>query len=102
VQNGTKFHIKTPEELYALGYNWDKVEVVPSGALTFLRDHPPEKSLMRERGNNAVFYYENGQKRHIPSQEMFEQLGHKWSDVKVVPSGALASEPTGAPVVGSN
>ena len=98
VQNGTKFHIKSGDELRALGYSWDRVEVVPPGALGFLRDRPPERTLMRERDQKAVYYYENGQKRYIYSADTFERLGHKWSDVKVVPSGALASEATGAPI----
>ena len=98
VQAGTKFHIKSQEDLYALGYNWDRVEIVPPGSLTFLRDRPPEKTLLRERDQAAVFYYENGQKRWISSQETFERLGHRWADVKVVPAGSLGSEATGSPI----
>ena len=98
VQNGTKFWVKSAEELRALGYSWDKVEVVQPNSLNFLRDHPPEKTLLRERDNPAVFYYENGQKHWITSADKFEKLGHKWTDVKVVPSGSLGSEATGSPI----
>jgi hypothetical protein len=98
VQNGTKFHVQSEAELRALGYSWDKVEEVPSGSLSFLRDRPPEKTLLRERDSKAVYYYENGQKRYITSGILFEQLGHKWSDVKVVPKGGLSSEALGAPI----
>ncbi len=98
VQNGTKFHIKSPEDLRALGYSWDRVEVVPPGSLNFLRDKPPEKTLMRERDNPAVYYYENGQKRWITSPDILEKMGHSWKDVKVVPSGALGAEATGSPM----
>jgi hypothetical protein len=98
VQNGTKFHIKTPEDLRALGYTWDRVEVVPPGSLGFLRDKPPEKTLMRERDNPAVYYYENGQKRWITSPDVLTKMGHTWKDVKVVPSGALSAESTGSPI----
>jgi hypothetical protein len=98
VKNGTKFHIKSQEDLYALGYSWDRVEVVPPGSLSFLRDKPPEKTLMRERNDLAVYYYENGQKRWVTSYEMLKKMGHDWNDVKVVPSGALGSEATGSPI----
>jgi hypothetical protein len=98
VQNGTKFHIKSPEDLRALGYTWDRVEVVPPGSLGFLRDKPPEKTLMRERDHREVYYYENGQKRWVTSEEMLQKMGHSWNDVKVVPSGALGAEATGSPI----
>jgi hypothetical protein len=98
VQNGTKFAVQSEAELRALGYSADRVEVVPSGSLNFLHDKPPEKTLLRERDQKSVFYWENGQKRYITSADLFEKLGHKWSDVKVVPKGALSSEATGAPI----
>jgi hypothetical protein len=96
VQGGTKFHVPNPEEFEALGYKWDNIEVVPRGALGFLRDRPNERTLLRERDSKAVYFYENGQKRGIASPEAFERLGHKWSDIKVVPSGTLKNETLGA------
>jgi hypothetical protein len=98
VQNGTKFQVQNEAELRALGYSSDRIETVPSGSLNFLRDRPPEKTLFRERDSPAVYYYENGQKRVIANEKVFEGLGHKWSDVKVVPKGALGSEANGAPI----
>jgi hypothetical protein len=98
VQNGTKFQVQGDAELRAMGYSADKIAVVPPGSLGFLRDRPPEKTLLRERDSPAVFYYENGQKRVIANEKVFEGLGHKWSDVKVVPKGGLRSEAVGAPI----
>ncbi|HEY0710116.1 MAG TPA: hypothetical protein VGG33_25115 [Polyangia bacterium] len=98
VQNGTKFHVQNVGELRALGISDDRIEVVPPGSLSFLRDRPPEKTLLRERDSAAVFYYENGQKRYIANEKIFESLGHKWSDVKVVPKGGLQSEANGPPI----
>jgi hypothetical protein len=98
VQNGTKFPVQSEAELRALGYSADRVEEVPSGALNFLHDKPPEKTLMRERDQKTVYYWENGQKRHVTSDTLFDKLGVKWSDVKVVPKGALSAEATGSPI----
>ncbi|HEY0712661.1 MAG TPA: hypothetical protein VGF45_08310 [Polyangia bacterium] len=98
VQNGTRFHIQNDAELRAMGVTEDRIEVVPPGALGFLRDRPPEKTLLRERDSPAIFYYENGQKRYIANEKVFESLGHKWTDVKVVPKDGLRNEATGAPI----
>jgi hypothetical protein len=98
VQGGSKFAVPNREEFEALGYKWDQVEVVQRGTLGFLRERPNERTLFRERDSRAVYYYENGQKRGITSPEAFERLGHKWSDIKTVPSGTLKNETVGAPL----
>jgi hypothetical protein len=98
VQGGSKYHVPNPEEFESLGYKWDQIEVVSRGSLSFLRDRPTERVLLRERNSPQVFYYENGQKRGITSPAAFERLGHKWSDIKVVPSGTLSRETNGAPL----
>jgi hypothetical protein len=98
VQGGSKFHIPNREEFEALGYRWDQIEEVPQGSLGFLPDRPAEKVLFRERNSQAVYYYENGQKRGIASPEAFERRGYKWSDIKVIPSGTLGRETVGAPI----
>ena len=98
VQGGSKFAVPNREEFEALGYKWDQVETVQRGTLGFLRDRPNERTLFRERDSKAVYYYENGQKRGIASPEAFERLGHKWSDIKTIPSGTLKNETVGAPL----
>lgn len=96
VQGGTKYFVPSEQEFEALGYKWDQIEVVPRGSLSFLRDRPAERVLLRERDSAAVYYYENGQKRGIVSPQAFERRGYKWSDIKVVPSGTLKDETLGA------
>jgi hypothetical protein len=98
VQGGTRYYIPSPQEFDALGYRSDQIEEVPRGALGFLRDRPAERTLLRERDSPAVFYIENGQKRFITSPQVFERLGHKYSDIKVVPSGSLGRETAGGAI----
>jgi hypothetical protein len=98
VQGGSKYPVPSSQEFEALGYKWDQVENVPPGSLTFLPNRPQERVLLRERNSPQVYYYENGQKRGILSPQAFERLGHKWSDIKVVPTGTLGSEAVGAPL----
>jgi hypothetical protein len=98
VQGGTKYWVPSEQEFYSLGYRWDRVEMVPPGSLSFLRDRPPDKTLVRERDNNYVWYIENGQKRWISSPEVLEKMGFSFGDVKIVPSGALKREATASPL----
>lgn len=98
VKGGTKYVVKTQEELRALGYQPGQVEVVAPGALDFLSSRPAERTLLRERDKAPIFYYENGQKHWIQSAETFNKLGYKGSDVKILPSGSLDSEASAAPI----
>jgi hypothetical protein len=98
VQGGSKYVVKTPEELRALGYKPGQVEEVAPGALDFLSSRPAERTLLKERDKPNVFYYENGQKRWITTPETFYKLGHKFTDIKVVPAGSLSGEATAAPI----
>lgn len=98
VQGGTKFWIPNPEEFRALGHSWDKVEIVPPGSLNHLPERPPEKTLMRERDDNYIYYFENGQKRWVSSPDALKKLGYSFSDVRIVPSGGLEGEATGPPI----
>jgi hypothetical protein len=98
VQGQSKYMVPSAQEFEALGYKWDQVETVARGSLSFLPSRPQERVLLRERNSPQVYFYENGQKRGILSPQAFERLGHKWSDIKTVPSGTLDSEAAGAPL----
>ena len=95
VQNGTRFPIRSQEDLGRLKVNPADIQDVPSGALDFLRDRPAEKTLWREEDNRTIWYYENGQKRFVTSEEVFKKRGFDWKDVRVVPPGALGNQTTG-------
>ena len=95
VQGGTRYLIPTAKEFTALGYQWHNVQVVSPGSMAHLRNKPADRALVKERGTSTVFLYEGGTKRPIMSEAAFKRSGYKWSDVKTVPSGSLASEPEG-------
>jgi hypothetical protein len=98
VQNGTKFHVPSMDEFKNLGLNPNNVREVPPGSLPFLADRPPERSLFMERGDPHVYYFENGQKRWVPSHEVFARQGFRWEDVRTVPNGTLSQYSDGTPV----
>lgn len=58
----------------------------------------PEGSLRKEDSDAKVYLIENGTKRHVISPQVLTALGKSFSDVRIVPDGALGSIPDG-PVV---
>jgi hypothetical protein len=98
VQRGAKFLIPNGEEFGALGYNSEKVNEVPVGALAALQDRPPDRTLIRERGKDHIWLYEGGHKRWITSALVFGKSGFDWKDVKVVPNGSIGEYTDGVPV----
>jgi hypothetical protein len=98
VQNGTRFPVKSTEELQALGLDASTIQEVPRGSLQFLRNQPPDRTFWRERDKREVFYYENGQKRWITG-EAFERGGYDHKDIRILPSGGLKDHTTGAPIL---
>ena len=55
-----------------------------------------EGQLLRGDGTNPVYKIENGRKRWIVSQQVFERLGYSFSNVRVVPPQLIDSIPFGA------
>lgn len=55
----------------------------------------PEGSIRKEDSNPSVYLIQNGQKRWVTSPEALFALGKTWSDVRVVPDGALNAIPDG-------
>jgi hypothetical protein len=98
VQKGTRFKIGSSEELQALGFKWEQVKEVPPGTMDHLADRPPDRALLRERGDPRIFFFENGVKRWVSDAGAFNRNGFDWSAVRVTPSGSLGSYATGEPV----
>jgi hypothetical protein len=98
VMRGAKFLIPNAEEMAALGYDGHSVNEVPVGALGALQDRPPEGTLIRERGKDNIWVYEDGKKRHITSAWVFGTKGYDWKNVKTVPVGSIGEYADGVPV----
>lgn len=98
VQKGTKFKVAGHEELEKLGFKREQIAEVPPGTMDHLSDRPPDRALLRERGDPRIFYFENGVKRWVSDAGAFNRNGFDWSAVRVTPSGSLATYDTGDPV----
>jgi hypothetical protein len=93
IEGGAKFWIPSPQELYALGYNWSEVHVVPDGSLASIPNVPRDGTLVRELSSAPVYLIEGGAKFWVPSPQELYAMGYNWSEVKIVPDGSLSSIP---------
>jgi hypothetical protein len=68
---------------------------VPIGSTDLLPDIPWEGTLIQEKGSSDRFWIQNGQKRLIVSQTVFDN--HKFNSAAVLtaPKGGLAQIPDG-------
>lgn len=94
VQNGNKYPLITKD---ILKINYPKYKIIP---VTFseLEKYPRIDSVKLKDGvlartpeSPAVYAISNGQKRPILSGEVFDKLGYKWENVKVVEEKSLSN-----------
>ena len=119
IADGEKKHIEDPTAFAALGYNWNNVVKIESGALGFYRLRSamrtnsvhPEGALIREEGTSTVYLIEGGKKKPISTQSIFNARRLNWNNVLVInnaqmtkfqssanlqyPDGALVQDPNG-------
>lgn len=105
INHGTIQHIASESVFQAMGYHWSDVKSLATmpnlsqgAALTSPTAVFANGTLWRAGNTNAVYVYENGELRHIPSLSMFQNLGFKFNEVHSVPS--LSNATTG-PDLGS-
>lgn len=54
--------------------------------------------LITSPNSNGVYLISNGYKRGIPSQQVFNGMGYKWSNIVKTTDQALQAHPTGEPI----
>jgi len=104
IADGEKKHITDPTAFAALGYSWNNVVVVRSGALGFYRLRTamrsdsihPEGALIREEGTNTVYLVEGGKKKPISSLNIFNARRLNWNKVLVVNNAQMEKFQLGA------
>lgn len=96
------FWIPSPEELFALGFDWSRVQTLPDGSLANVSRIPQWGTLLRARDQAPVYYtlthapswmFGGGILLWIPSPEALTALGFSWQQVHVVPAGSLDGFP---------
>jgi hypothetical protein len=85
VRGGGRFHIPSPTEFDANGFNWNEVVEAQDGSMEHVAAFPGSGSTLRERSAPAVYVVYGGKAFHIPSPDVFEALGLDWSAVRAIP-----------------
>ncbi|MGH8769640.1 MAG: hypothetical protein ACREV2_00450 [Burkholderiales bacterium] len=98
VYGGVPFHIPSPAIFDTLGFQWQSVLTVPAGSMGELKTFPSNGTLLREQSASEVYLAENGSLRHVPNQQEFDARGFSWTNVGIVPDGALAALSKGSPL----
>lgn len=105
LEAGKRRPIPSPE-IFDTQYNYKDLVRVSSkewnsysqGPAVYFRDG----ILLRGNGRNEVYVMSNGQKRHIVSPVVFETLGYKWNNIKIVSPEGIDSVPTGSIIDNAN
>ncbi|MDF1497844.1 MAG: hypothetical protein P1P85_00600, partial [Patescibacteria group bacterium] len=89
------------------GYKWNDIiivtdselELYPSGENVIASFNPmPNGSLLTDSGYK-VYLIENGKKRWIPTEAIFNSRGYKWNDIIIVTDSELELYPSGENVI---
>lgn len=95
VYGGAKFWIPDSPTLFALGFDWPRVSVIPPGGTAKLLNVPIDGTLLRERLDVRVNVVESGQLRWVTSPAAMDARCLAWRHVRIVPDNTLAALPRG-------
>lgn len=99
VYGGAKFWIPNPETLFALGFDWSRVKVVPSGGTAKLAAMPISGTLIKEQSDPRVYFADGQVLRWVTSPAVMDRMCFAWRHVRIVPDNALAPLARGADLV---
>ncbi len=91
----TKRWIATADYFNRFGFNWADIHRVSDSWLRSKRTGSNLGPLIRSSGSNKVYYLDNGQKRWIPDETRFKELGFAWSQILLSSSALTDAYPTG-------
>ncbi len=100
--NGNKFYSVTDEQIVRT--NFPNLEIIAANAseLNNLTRGEPIKFkdgiLIGIAGNNKIYVMENGKKRHIASEDVFNGMGFNWSNILWTDQFTGLNHPTGQPI----
>lgn len=95
VYGGAKFHIPNPPTLFALGFDWTRVGVIPPNGTAKLLQIPIDGTLIKEQHDPSIFLVDNQKLRRVKNPAVMAARCLPWRHVRVVPDAALATLPRG-------
>lgn len=106
--NGIRRHIPDPTTLSSMGLDGVPIQAVSDSDLRkFPKGNPLpaiNKRLLQAPGKPAVFYMENGYRRHIPDQQTFIQMGFNANQIQSIDYDSLNDIPLASalPIAGNS
>lgn len=106
ISNQQRRHIPSPVTFEALGYKWSNITIIPDGTLALSHSRGPvmqaspypDGTLLVNRDNpTGIEVLENGQRRPIPSPEVFDTQ-YNYKDLVFVSNAEWTSYPQGPAV----
>jgi hypothetical protein len=94
---GAKFWIPNPDVATSLKLDLSQTQAISQSALSSIPVIPLDGTLLRELSSAPVYLIRQSQKAHILSSASVDTNGG-WSNVRVVPDGALNIIPAGADI----
>jgi hypothetical protein len=92
VFGGAKFRIPDPPTLFALGFDWSMVRVIPAGGTSKLLTIPIDRTLIKEQHDPRIFVVDK-QELRLVSPAVMEAECLPWRHVRVVPDTTLSTLP---------
>ncbi|TSC90307.1 MAG: hypothetical protein CEN92_485, partial [Candidatus Berkelbacteria bacterium Licking1014_96] len=95
--SGKKYHLVDYDAFIAFNYNLNQVTHVSGETINAVAYGGELNRLIRGSGPE-IYLVENGQKRHIPSPEIFSSYGWSWASITAMPNSFVAQLPPGPDV----
>jgi len=103
IKSGKRCWITTAEIFTGLGYQWSSIMTVSEEVLNSIPEGEPitslttgiypDGTLLQVSGRPEIYVVIKNKKRHIPTPEIFNNLGYRWSDIQLVTQAELDAIP---------
>jgi hypothetical protein len=93
MRGGGRFHVPSPQEFEAGGFDWAGVAEVQDGSLRHVSTFPANRTTLRERSSSAVHVTFGGTPFALSSPDGMAVLGLDPGVVRVIPDGSLGGLP---------
>jgi hypothetical protein len=95
IYGGAKFQIPDPATLFALDFDWTRVNVIPPNGTAKLSNIPINGTLIKEQHDPQIFLVHERKLRKVQSPAVMAARCFPWRHVRTVPDTTLAALPHG-------
>jgi hypothetical protein len=99
VYGGARFWIPDPATLLALGFDWNRVQIIPPNSIGKVPTTPFDGTLLKEQHDQKIYLVDGGKRRWVTSPAAMDARCLPWRHVRTVPDHALAPLPLGPDIV---